>query len=141
MFFSDISYLIHELFKKNSLDMDFSKLNDYNIYINPNLESQSFVVNVFILGENEIRLEESDPEMFEVILNLVSTSREMGCEFLDEDFTIIISCFDSIEVKLRRDNDSFVNNLRDEDRELLFSSDPLRFNFEPYEFILEKRNK
>jgi hypothetical protein len=141
MFFSDFIRSIQILFKNNSLDIDLLNSSNYIIYINPELESKTFVLNVFIPGENELRLEESNPQIFDIISNLISSSKNRGCKFLDEDFTIIISCFDLIEVKIRRDNDSFFNHLVEEDRELLFSPDPLRFNFEPYEFIVEKIDK
>jgi hypothetical protein len=142
MFFYSLNKLIQDLLNKNNLEFYLSEVTDYQIFINPNIESRTFVFETYTLGDNkEIKIEENDNELFEIILGVISESKDLGCTFLDEDFTIIISSFESIQVKIRRDNDSFINNLSEKDRELLFSPDPLRFDFEPYEFLLEEIEK
>ena len=129
------------MINKNNLELNISEGTDYQIFINPNIESRTFVFESYTIGDKEIKIEENDNELFEIILGVVSESKDLGCTFLDEDFTIIISSFESIQVKIRRDNDSFINNLSEKDRELLFSPYPLRFDFEPYEFLLEEIEK
>jgi hypothetical protein len=141
MFFSSLNNLIKILINKNNLELNISEGTDYQIFINPNIESRTFVFESYTIGDKEIKIEENDNELFEIILGVVSESKDLGCTFLDEDFTIIISSFESIQVKIRRDNDSFINNLSEKDRELLFSPYPLRFDFEPYEFLLEEIEK